>query len=395
MNSSINQKKTIALVANTSWSIYNFRLGLLRHLRQKGYRIVVIAPKDAFTSKIISEGFEYNEIEISNYGTNPFRDLLLIYDLVKLYQKIQPDLIFHYTIKPNIFGTFAALYCKVPSIIITTGLGHLFEFKNFIVRNITLILYKLACKYSMQTWFLNSNDRDVFVYNNLVAKSKAVLLKSEGIDLEWFKNEYIVAPGSKSEVKFLFAGRLLRDKGIIEYIEAAKIIKANYPNVVFQILGFIDQSNPNSIPYEYLQLWQEQKLVSYLGETTDVRPYLQDCDALVFPSFYREGISRILMEAAAMERPIITTENVGCREVVDHRVNGFLCEPKNVVSLVKYIEKFLEMNVQDRDIMGKLGRRKMYREFNQRLIFSQYEKCIISIIGPASQASKSKNYMDK
>lgn len=345
----------------------------MRHLKSKGYRIVVIAPKDAFTAKLIAEGIDYKEVEIFNYGTNPIYELKLIFSLIRLYKTIKPDLIFHYTIKPNIYGSIAAKYCGIPSIIITTGLGHLFEFKNWLVRAITILLYRIACHLSKESWFLNSNDLDVFVYKLIVNKSKTLLLKSEGIDLNWF------LPKPKKYQKstiFLFAGRILVDKGILVFHRAAEIIKKKYSNVEFQVLGFVDQSNPNSIEYEKILEWQNKKVISYVGETTDVRPYLSNCDCLVFPSYYREGVSRILMEASAMERPIITTDNVGCREVVDHGVNGIIIPIKDSKSLVKAMEEFLHMNKADREIMGKAGRRKMEREFDEALILKVYDQAI-------------------
>ena len=372
------QKKVIALVANTSWSIYNFRLGLIRHLKNQGIEIVVIAPKDAFTAKLVAEGIEFYEIEISNYGTNPVVELGLIRNLVRLYKEINPQLIFHYTIKPNIYGTLAARYCGIPSVIITTGLGHLFEFKNRIVSTITLFLYRISCTFSKKTLFLNSNDLDVFVYKKVVKKSKAILLRGEGIDLDWFSPKKVQKHPRKTI--FLFAGRLLIDKGVNEYVEAAQKIRAQYKDVEFQILGFVDQSNPNSIAYQQIIEWQHKKIISYLGETSDVRPYLAKCDCLVFPSYYREGVSRILMEASAMECPIITTDNVGCREVVDDGINGFLVIPKDVSSLVEAIGKFLNLCIEDRQLMGKLGRSKMNREFDQEIVFRQYDEIISSLL---------------
>lgn len=370
--------KTIALVANTSWSIHNFRLGLIRHLKSQGFNIVVIAPKDSFTSNLISEGIDYYEIDMKNYGTNPFSEFRLIFQLVRLYQTIRPDLVFHYTIKPNIYGSFAAAYCKIPSIIITTGLGHLFEFKNLFVRWITLFLYRIASYLSKETWFLNTNDRDVFIYKRITNRKKSRVLKSEGINIDWFcpttDKKFV---GAKS---FLFAGRILRDKGIIEFVEAAKIIKAKYSNVRFFILGFIDQENPNSIPYSQITTWQNQKIIKYLGETSDVRPFLEKSSCLVFPSYYREGVSRILMEAAAMETPIITSDNVGCREIVDDGVNGYICEGRNIESLVLSMEKFLRLDNADMLVMGKMGRKKMTKEYSENLIFKSYDAAINNFV---------------
>ena len=372
------KKKTIALVSNTSWSVYNFRLGLIRHLKKCGFNVVVIAPKDAFTSKLIAEGISYSQIEMSNYGINPIQELKTSLSLFKIYRDIRPDLIFHFTIKPNIYGSIAAACCKIPSILVTTGMGSLFAFKNFFIRWATLILYRVAATLSREVWFLNENDRQLFLNKRVVKKKKTKLLPSEGINTEWFKSRR--EKNYSGSLKFLFAGRLLYDKGVQQFIDAAKIIKERYPNVKFQLLGFIDQSNPNSVPYKKIEEWQKKNLIKYLGETTDVRSFIEKASCLVFPSFYREGVSRILMEAAALETPIITTDNVGCREVVDHNKNGFIIEPKNVDQLVEALEEFISMDAQDRMVMGKLGRKKIMNEFDETLIFDKYNGAIERVL---------------
>lgn len=377
----MNQKKKIVLVSNTSWSLYNFRLGLIRALNKKGYEVVVVAPRDSLTSKLIAEGISYKELHIKNYSINPFEDIKILLQLSRIYKNLKPDLIFHYTIKPNIYGSIAAYLRKIPSISVTTGLGQLFEFKNFILRWITLFLYRLAASMSKELWFLNENDRDVFVYKRIVRARKAKVIKGEGINTVYFTPRK-----SKSYTglqRFLFAGRLIWDKGIQEYVEAAKRVRSRHPNTRFEIIGFIDQSNPKAVPYEQMSTWQKDRHIRYLGETTDIRPYIDKATCLIFPSYYREGISRILMEAASMETPIITTDNVGCRDLVDDGVNGFLVEPKNVDDLVEKIEKFIDLDPEDKYVMGKLGRKKMIKNFEEDLIIQQYFTSIENLLGEA------------
>lgn len=357
----LNKIYKIALVANTSWSIYNFRLGLIREFQRNGYQVVVIAPKDSFTSRLVAEGIEYYEIDMDNYGTNPMAEFKLIKQFYRLYKEIKPHIIFHYTIKPNIYGSMAAARLHIPSIIVTTGLGHLFQFSNTMVRWVTLFLYKIACKLAHETWFLNENDKDVFVFKGIAKEENTRVIRGEGIDVNWFqprreKTFYLI--------RFLFAGRLLYDKGVKIYADAARIIKSRYPRVKFEMIGFIDQSNPNSIPYDQITAWQKEKLIKYLGETNDIRPYLEKTSCLVFPSFYREGVSRILLEASAMETPVITTDNVGCREVVEDGRTGFICSPKSVDDLVLALEQFIRMSDEDKLCMGKLGRKKITKEYN-------------------------------
>jgi len=369
----MQEEQKIALVANTSWSVYNFRLGLIRSLITCGFRVVVIAPKDSFTANLIAEGIEFEELRLQNYGTNPFKEIFTLRQLYKIYRKHKPALIFHYTIKPNLYGTVVAAICKIPSIMVTTGLGHMFMFKSAFVRWITVIMYRLAAKLSKEVWFLNDNDRDLFTYKRIVKREKTKILNSEGIDLNWFK---IQKPKDfTGPPKFLYAGRLLWDKGIAELVMVARKIKNEYPEVSFDILGFINQSNPNSVPYAKILEWQHEGVINYLGETHDVRPYLEKTHCLVFPS-YREGMSRILMEAAATETPIITTNNVGCRDIVEHNKSGFLFENKNVTELEKFILDFINLSPQDKMVMGKLGRIKMQKEFSEDKIIRQYKDTI-------------------
>ena len=337
---------------------------------------------------LLAEGIEFCEIDIKNYGTNPFEEVKLLNQLIKLYKSIKPDIVFHYTIKPNIYGSIAAAYCKIPSIIITTGLGHLFEFKNITIRWITFFLYRIACILAKEVWFLNSNDQDVFVYKRIVKKSRTRILNSEGINTEWFKPGK--AKKNSNNPSFLFAGRLLKDKGIIEFIEAARVIRKKYPAVKFYVLGFVDQSNPNSISYDELRLHQQEKTIKYLGETSDVRPFLYKTSCLVFPSFYREGMSRILMEAASMETPIITTDNVGCRDIVEHNLNGFICKPQSTASLVDSLEKFIHLDIRDKMEMGKFGRKKMIKEFDEQLVLTTYDAAIHDILRGIYKASPIK-----
>lgn len=339
-----------------------------------GYEVHVAAPKDSFSAKLISLGTVYHSIPINNHGASPIADIKLTVALTRLYKKIKPDLIFHYTIKPNIYGSIASYFSKSTSILITTGLGHLFDFKNGLVQMITIFLYKMAARLSKEVWFLNENDRDIFIYKGVVDRQKTKVIKSEGIDIEHFKllgDKKVYQP-----LSFLFAGRLIKDKGVEIFVKAARAIRKEYPDIQFNILGFIDENNPNSISYDQLTRWQGKKYIVYLGETDNIKPFIEKASCLVFPSFYREGISRILMEAASMETPIVTTDNVGCREVVDHGKNGFLCEPQSVSDLVNKLKQFIKLDDTDRTVMGKLGRQKMIREFSERKVIREYQKTI-------------------
>ena len=320
----------------------------------------------------MAEGFNFHHIYTSNYSTNPLNDLRTLFQLVRIYRKNEFDFIFHYTIKPNIYGTLAARWCKIPSIAITTGLGRLFSFNNKVVKYLSTKLYQVAARYSQQIWFLNQSDLDNFIGRGITTKKKAFLLPSEGIDTQKFKPKETYYVNEKKQLSFLFAGRVIWDKGVKEFVEAAKIIKREYKNIEFQMLGFIDPSNPNAVPYEDIQKWQKRNIISYLGETEDVRPYLDDSSCLVFPSFYNEGISRILLEAAAMAKPIITTDNVGCRDVVKDNYNGFICKIKDKNDLVLKIRKFMTLTQKEQELMGLNGRKVVLENFNEEQIIKIY-----------------------
>ena len=383
-----SHRKTIAIVSNTSWSIYNFRLGLIRYLKASGFEVLLVAPKDTFTSKLIAEGFGYQHVDIDNYGVNALSDLQTVGQLVRIYRQHHVDFIFHYTIKPNIYGTIAAAWCKIPSIAVTTGLGHMFTFKNSLLRFGILKMYRFAASLSKEVWFLNQSDRQTFVEHRIVKPEKTFVLPSEGINIDWFKADYPPITNSlRPKLKFLFAGRLIWDKGIGEVAEAARIIKKQYANVEFLLVGFIDLANPNSVQPEQIQAWQNEKILRYLGETTDMRSILRQIDCLVFPSFYREGVSRILLEAAATGRPIITTDNVGCREVVNDGSTGYLCEPRNVADLTDKIVRFIQLSPAQRLQMSQLARQKVVAEFDERLIIEQYAAKIEQYLFPQRLAT--------
>jgi glycosyltransferase involved in cell wall biosynthesis len=364
------RKYKIAFVGNTAWSMYNFRLGIIRKLRDEGHEIVVIAPKDTFSTKLVSEGVSYIHIPMENYGTNWLEEFKTLLRFVRLYRRENFDFIFHYTIKPNIYGGIAAAINRTPFIAITTGLGHFLNFKKSPAGIMMLLLYRLTGTLSKEVWFLNEDDKNIFVQKNIVKEKKSRIIKGEGINTDWFKpNDY---GKQHNNINFLYAGRVLWDKGIGDFITVARRIRAKYPQTRFSILGFVDPSNPNAVEYEQLLNWQKEGIIDYLGETVDVRPFIEKSDCLLFPSYYREGLSRILLEAAAMERPIVTYDNVGCRDLVEDGVNGYLCDLKDVDMLESKIKQFIDLDREGQIQMGKNGRAKIIEDFAEENIWGHY-----------------------
>ncbi len=371
----------IAIVSNTSWSVYNFRLGLLRRLREEGCEVHIIAPKDSYSTLLIAEGFQYHPVSMHPNSTNPLQDIKTAVQLFRTYRKQRINFIFHYTIKPNIYGTIAAWLTRTPSVAITTGLGHLLHYKKVFTRVLAIFLYRLAARMSQQIWFLNDDDYRIFINKKIVPEYKTFILPSEGVNIQHFKPYFTKVKATKKTVRFLFAGRIIWDKGVQQFVEAARIIRKRYPGTRFDMLGFVDPTNPNSVSYKQLNQWQAEGVIRYLGETEDVRPVLAETDCLLFPSYYREGVSRILLEASSMTVPIITTDNVGCREVVTDGYNGFLCAMRSTSDLVRAIEQFLALPERQRQQLGLNGRKKVIQEFDEQIILDCYLNILSAMVG--------------
>lgn len=366
------KQKKIILVANTAWSMFNFRHGLLIGLINDGYQLTIIAPLDKFSDKLRGIGCTVVDLPMEAKGINPLQDLKLIYILYRLYQQIVPDFIIHYTIKPNIYGSLAAKWAGIPSLAITTGLGYTFVNDNLVAK-VARSLYKLAFRFPKEVWFLNEDDRQVFLQHQLVSQDKAVLLHGEGVDLVHFAPRAQLAPDGK--LRFLLIARMLWDKGVGEYIEAAKIVRQKYPQTVFQLLGACGVANPSVIEREQIAKWEQAGIVEYLGTTPDVRPIIANADCVVLPS-YREGIPRTMIESAAMAKPLIVTDVPGCRDVVILGQTGFLCPVKDVAALAHCCVKFINMNAEQTSKMGEAGRTFIASKFDEQLVIAQYLKTL-------------------
>jgi glycosyltransferase involved in cell wall biosynthesis len=366
--------RTIIITINTSWNIFNFRVELLKALQKEGYKIVCVAPYDEYSKKLEELGFEYHEIKMNNKGTNPIEDMKLIRDYYALYKKINPDVILQYTIKPNIYGSIAARLLGKNVISNISGLGTVFLNDN-LSSKIARWLYKVSLVKN-KVFFQNSEDKNLFVKNGLVKETQTDLLPGSGINTSIYKpSEPLVQNDSPV---FMMIARLVRDKGIGEYIEAIKEVKKTHPNIEFKLLGSLYPNNPTAISQAELDSWIEEDLVQYLGHSDDVKSEIEKVDCIVLPS-YREGLSRVLLEAASLAKPIITTDVPGCKDVVDDSINGFLCEVKSSSSLANAIEKMIVLSSEDRKAMGQKGREKIIAEFDEQIVIDKYLKTIEDI----------------
>lgn len=368
--------KTIALIANTSWNLYNFRLPLMKALKEEGYKVVAIAPKDEYSIKLVEHGFGHYDIYIDNSGTNPLNDLKTTLRLYRLLKKIKPFIVLSFTVKPNIYGNIDCKLLGIKTVNNITGLGSVFMKDDFLVK-IVKLLYKYALSTSSKVFFQNKDDLNLFLKEMLVDKNKCDLLPGSGIDVGKFIPQN--RPNNDGIFKFLLLSRMLWDKGIGEYIDAARIIRAKYPKVKFYLLGFLEVDNPTAISKEQMDAWAREGVVEYLGVTDKVFEEIAKVDCVVLPSYYREGVSHALLEAASMEKPIITTDTIGCREVVDDGVNGFLCRVKDAKDLADKIEKMINLTQEKRIAMGKAGREKMIKEFDIKIVIKKYLEAIKEI----------------
>jgi glycosyltransferase involved in cell wall biosynthesis len=372
------KNKLIALVSNSTWSLYNFRLDVIRSLHKNGYNTLVIAPGDEYSSLLVQEGCRYVPINFNNRSENPLQDLNLYFQLKKIYKEQKPDLIFHYVIKPNIYGSLAAANCSIKSIAVVTGLGYSFATKNWLYI-IVKQLYKRALRKTEAVWFLNNEDAKIFISEKIVPIEKMKILPGEGVNTEYF---FPVVDTVKPSATFTFlmCTRLLKSKGIGVYADAARILKKKNYVVNFELIGFFEKNHPDSVAEEELKKWDREGLITYGGFAKDVRPYLQKADCLVFPSFYNEGVPRCLMEAASMELPIITSFNRGCKEVVLNNSNGYICNLNDPFDVADKMEKMINLSAEERMRMGKNGRALVIKKFSVSKVTDEYIKTLSELV---------------
>lgn len=343
-------------------SVLNFRGKLLEAIQAKGYEIHIMVPELANFQeeyqKLIALGYQVHEIPMQRTGTNPLADLKLLKNMYQQIRQIQPDVVLSYTIKPVIYGTLAAGLAKVPKrFALITGLGYAFQnvetAKRSIFQKLVHGLYAQALKYAHKVFFQNPDDLKLFEEMHLLEANKpAVVVNGSGVNVQDF--EVMPLPINEQggvKASFLLIARLLGDKGIREYMAAARSIKAQYPEAEFHLVGWMDD-NPSAISQQELETWVNDKIVNYWGKLSDVRPAIAASSVYVLPS-YREGTPRTVLEAMAMGRAVITTDAPGCRETVSHGVNGYLVAVKSVDQLVQSMQYFIE----DPKLMISMGQR--------------------------------------
>jgi len=357
----------VIVSANSLWNIANFRSGLIKAIAAEGFRPVIAAPFEPGKALPLSQEAELVPLGMDRSGINPFADGSLVARYLNLFRTLRPSAYLSFTIKPNIYGAFAAGLAGIPAIPNVSGLGTAFLQGGALGRLVDM-LYRLAFAKCRVVFFQNPDDRALFIDRRIVSESQARLLAGSGVDLKKFTPAR--PPGIRPPT-FLFIGRLLTDKGVREFVEAAQRTKARFPGARFQLLGGLDPGNRSAIGKDELDRWVAEHAIEYLGPTHDVRPHIAEASAVVLPS-YREGLPRSLLEGGAMARPLIATDVPGCREIVKDGVTGLLCEVRSASSLAGAMARFIEMGVDQRQALGDAARAKVVSEYDERAVIDAY-----------------------
>lgn len=360
----------IAVVANTSWYLVNFRLRLMKDLRADGHSVIAVAPRDAYTSKIIEEGFDFSEIGLSGKGANPFVEMVTVFRMLALFNRQRVDLVFSYTPKGNLYSAIAAIFLKLRFVPNVSGLGRVFISQSLLTTFVK-ILYRLTFRFAELVFFQNSDDRNIFLNLGIVSQDKSERLPGSGVDLDKFVPAPKAHDSKRVEFVFLLVARMLWDKGVGEYVEAARFLKVRYPNTRFLLLGGAGVDNPSAIPHQKIAEWVGAGLVDYYPHEDDVRPFLSRADCVVLPS-YREGVPRTLLEAGAMAIPIVTTDAPGCRDTIIDGVTGYLCRPKDSRDLAEKMESVMCLSLPEKLQMGERGRRYIAEHFDENIVLKRY-----------------------
>lgn len=367
----------VSIAVNAAWNVVNFRLGLIKALLALGHQVHVLAPQGPEFTVLERLGCVTHVLDIDCKGTHPVKDFRLMLQLRACYARIKPDIALHYTIKPVIYGSLAARSLGVPVLNTITGLGTAFLSVGWL-QSMVRYLYRVALRQAHVVIFQNPDDRQLFLDHALVQPQQAMLVPGSGIDTQRFLPCALPDQDGHSPV-FLLLGRILRDKGVVEYVEAARMLKARCPGTRFALLGFLDVENVSAISRAQMDAWVAEGVIEYWGETHDVRPMIARADCVVLPS-YREGMPRTLLEAAAMARPLVASDVPGCREVVSDGVNGFLCEVKSASALAQAMAQVVTLSPAARQVLGNAGRSRVEQAFALDQVVDCYLQAIRVVV---------------
>lgn len=367
--------KTIALSANSSWYLYNFRQSTIKKAISEGYKVLCISPMDNYSLKLEDLGCMYYELNFNSKSINPFLDLILLYKFFKLYKLLRPDVAFHFTIKNNIYGTIASRFLGIPSINNISGLGTAFlSFSLSLL--IVKFLYKISQPFAHKVFCQNIEDYNYLISKNLVQKEKLDLLPGSGVDLQRFNAELKSKKIRKESIfTFLYAGRMLKDKGILELVKAFSELSKVNKKCKLILCGFTDVDNNSAITEDELDLISNISNIEWIGSTDRIENILLSADCVVLPS-YREGMPKILLEAGAMGLPSLASDVPGCRNVIQDEVNGLLFKPKSANSIKESMYKILKMSDSEISKMGLNARKIVEEQFDEQIVINKFLKVL-------------------
>lgn len=371
----VGDRKVIVFCCNSLWGLVNFRGRIIETLARDGHRVVLVAPADVSLDQVRALHAEFVQWKVSPRSANPLRELQALLSLWHLYRRIKPDLAFHFTIKSVMYGAIVSRLVGVSCLSVITGLGYMFLEHGWKAR-VARLLYRLTLRQSREVWFLNGDDRDMFASAGLTSGLQVVTLPGEGIDLDYFA----IAPLPPSERHFVFLmiARLVRDKGVLEFLDAAGQVREAHPRAVFRLLGPTYSANAMSVPLSTIESSVEAGHVQYLGAADDVRPAIAESHCVILPS-YREGMPRVLLEAAAMGRAAIATDVTGCRDVVRAGDTGLLCQSQDAKSLAKACIDMLSLSHETVESMGQRARAEALEKFGVNVVIERYQQTIAAL----------------
>ncbi|MDE2595721.1 MAG: glycosyltransferase family 4 protein [Sphingomonadales bacterium] len=370
----------VLMSINAAWNVVNFRAALVRALSgEDGHQVIAAVPDDGALDKVAALGARPVALAMTSGSTSIFGDLALFWRYLRLMRRERPDIYLGWTIKPNTYGSLAARLCGVPRINNISGLGTAFIRTGWLTR-IASALYRLGLGGSSTVFFQNADDAALFRRLGLVRQSQIVLLPGSGIDLAHYDPTRFPPRAPDGEFRFLLIARLIRDKGVHEFVAAARLLRARHPHLRWQLLGFLDVDNRTAIDRATLDGWVAEELVEYLGAAEDVRGHIAAADCIVLPS-YREGLSRVLLEAAAMERPAIASDVPGCRDVVCDGETGLLCQVQDAASLAEAMTRMAALPEAARAAMGRAARVQAGARFSEGAVIAAYRTAIAQALG--------------
>jgi glycosyltransferase involved in cell wall biosynthesis len=369
-------KKKVAIIENHELGIYSIRYDLVKAIAEQYEVTVLTEVDDSFKNGDLEQWVRF--IDVGKSVINPITAIRYQQRLTKALKEINPDVVLTFTIRPAIYGNMVTSRLKLPTISTITGTGPLFE-SNSLSYRIARVLYKFVLKKTKFVFFPNYDDLEAFIKAGYIKREQAKRVPGSGINYERFAPQ--LSTRNDGKFVFLYISRLLKDKGVMEYVEAASILKSQIPSAEFHIVGPLWTGNKKSLTVtrEELDEWIEKKWIVYHDKQKDVRPFIADADCVVMPS-YREGMNNVLLEAASMARPLITTNVTGCRDIVDDGINGLLCCVRDGKDLAEKMKQMISLPASRREIMGQKGREKMIREFDKKLVIKIYLQAIAEVI---------------